>query len=201
MAQPSRTSRGSSGLGLSLGRPASAPSRSVRRVPPPPPPATLTGLRVLVAGADKDTRSYVEKSVREALSSQPPSGPCTVSLVKLGESWSVSIDGPGERRRSLSLEDETLLAFAVRDAIRLPTGEADGARHPVTVKPEQAPPLEVRDRYLCPHCQQPLEVVYESHADEPKEQAPVACPHCWKVGYVRIGTWAAVGRDYRCEKA
>jgi len=157
---------------------------------------------VLVAGADKDTRSFVEKSVRDALGPQPTAEPCTVSLVKLGETWSVTIDGPGERRRSLSLEDETLLAFAVRDAIRLPSGEAGGpGRAPASVQPEQAPPFEVRDRYLCPHCQQPLEVVYESHPDEPKEQAPVACPHCWKVGYVRIGTWAAVGRDYRCEKA
>jgi hypothetical protein len=156
-------------------------------------------VRVLVAGADRDTRSFVEKSVRDTLGSQPTPGPCTISLVKLGETWSITIDGPGERRRSLSVDDETLLAFAVRDAIRLKQGDAGDA--PASIKPEQAPPLEVRDRYLCPHCHQPLEVVYESHADEPKEQAPVACPHCWKVGYVNIGTWAAVGRDYRCEKA
>jgi len=204
MAHPTRPSPGSLGLALGLGRhrPAPLPSRGATRVPPPPPPAPASAaLRVLVAGADKDTRSFVEKSVRDTLGAQPPTGPCTVSLVKLGESWSVTIDGPGKRRRSLSIEDETLLAFAVRDAIRLPSADADPGRAPAAVRPEQAPPLEVRDRYLCPHCQQPLEVVYESHADEPKEQAPVACPHCWKVGYVRIGTWAAVGRDYRCEKA
>ena len=156
---------------------------------------------MLVAGADRDTRSFVEKSVRDALGPQPSADPCTVSLVKLGETWSVTIDGPGERRRSLSIDDETLLAFAVRDAIRLRQDEPGSGAAPARVKPEQAPPLEVRDRYLCPHCRQPLVVVYESHADEPKEQAPVACPHCWKVGYVNMGTWAAVGRDYRCEKA
>lgn len=207
MAPLLRPSRGSLGLAKSLGRsrPASpAPSRSAPRAtaPPPAPTPTTTSLRVLVAGADRDTRSFVEKSVRDVLGPQPGDRPCTVSLVKLGETWSVTIDGPGDHRRTLSLEDETLLAFAVRDAIRLRQGEASGAgRAPASVKPEQAPPLEVRDRYLCPHCQQPLEVVYESHADEPKEQAPVACPHCWKVGFVSIGTWAAVGRDYRCEKA
>jgi len=157
---------------------------------------------VLVAGADRDTRSFVEKSVHEALAAAPPTGPCTVSLVKLGDNWSVTVDGPGERRRTLSVDDETLLAFAVRDAIRLPhAGEADASGVATNVKPEDAPPLEVRDHFVCPSCRQGLEVVYESHADEPKEQAPVACPHCWKVGFVRIGAWAAVGRDYRCEKA
>jgi hypothetical protein len=173
-----------------------------RPAAPPPAPVNTTspgaGLRVLVAGADRDTRSFVEKSVRDVLGPQPTPGPCTISLVKLGETWSITIDGPGDRRRSLSVDDETLLAFAVRDAIRLKQGDAGDAS--ASIKPEQAPPLEVRDRYLCPHCRQPLEVVYESHPDEPKEQAPVACPHCWKVGYVNIGTWAAVGRDYRCEK-
>jgi hypothetical protein len=169
---------------------------------PLPAPRPDPTLRVLVAGADKDTRSFVEKSVRDAVASSPPVGPCTVSLVKLGGNWSVTVDGPGERRRTLSIDDETLLAFAVRDAIRLPqAGEAADASVAPSVRPEDAPPLEVRDHFTCPSCQRGLEVVYESHADEPKEQAPVACPHCWKVGFVRIGAWAAVGRDYRCEKA
>jgi hypothetical protein len=163
-----------------------------------PPPS----LRVLVAGADKDTRSFVEKSVRDALAPSPPDGTCTVSLVKLGESWSVTVDGPGDRRRTLSIDDETLLAFAVRDAIRLPlAGDGEPSRQDARLKPEDAPPREVRDHFTCPSCRQGLDVVYEAHADEPKEQAPVACPHCWKVGFVRIGAWAAVGRDYRCEKA
>ena len=206
MAQPHRPPRSPLGLGLSLSRPrpSSVPSRQPsRRSPPPPAPSAPSGagLRLLVAGADRDTRSFVEKSVRDALGPLTPIDPCTVSLVKLGETWSVTIDGPGEHRRSLSIEDETLVAFAVRDAIRLKRGEAGSGTAPAMMRPEQAPPLEVRDRYLCPHCRQPLAVVYQSHADEPKEQAPVACPHCWKVGYVSIGTWAAVGRDYRCEKA
>jgi hypothetical protein len=193
------------GLGLDQARPASSVGRSTpppRPAPPAPRPTAPLPLRVLVAGADRDTRSFVEKSVRDALAAAPPAGSCTVSLVKLGDTWSVTVDGPGERRRTLSVDDETLLAFAVRDAIRLPdAGEAGARRTTTSAKPEDAPPLEVRDHFVCPSCRQGLEVVYESHADEPKEQAPVACPHCWKVGFVRIGAWAAVGRDYRCEKA
>jgi hypothetical protein len=207
MSQPLRPSRSTAGpgLGLSHARTASSvrhPAPPPRPAPPAPSPAAPLPLRVLVAGADRDTRSFVEKSVREALAAAPPDGPCTVSLVKLGDNWSVTVDGPGERRRTLSVDDETLLAFAVRDAIRLPhAGEADAGHTAKGVKPEDAPPLEVRDHFTCPSCRQGLEVVYESHPDEPKEQAPVACPHCWKVGFVRIGAWAAVGRDYRCEKA
>jgi hypothetical protein len=205
MANPARPTLASATPGLRLAtsrhgsagaRPGSAAART-----PPPAPRPAASLRVLVAGADKDTRSFVEKSVRDALAPAPPSGPCTVSLVKLGGNWSVTVDGPGERRRTLSIDDETLLAFAVRDAIRLPQGDAGDASPAQSVSPEDAPPLEVRDHFTCPSCRQGLEVVYESHADEPKEQAPVACPHCWKVGFVRIGAWAAVGRDYRCEKA
>lgn len=207
MANPFRSPSASlaPGLRLATSRPpfaASRPTSAPARPAPPAPRPAPSPLRVLVAGADKDTRSFVEKSVRDALVTTPPDGACTISLVKLGESWSVTVDGPGERRRTLSIEDETLLAFAVRDAIRLPAASGDeDRRHATKAKPEDAPPLEVRDHFTCPSCRQGLEVVYEAHADEPKEQAPVACPHCWKVGFVRIGAWAAVGRDYRCEKA
>ena len=34
-----------------------------------------------------------------------------------------------------------------------------------------------------------------------EEIAPLACPHCWRIGHVPIGVWAAAGRDYRAEKA
>ena len=35
---------------------------------------------------------------------------------------------------------------------------------------------------------------------EPKESAPVACPHCWATIHVEIGTWAVVGGDYSADK-
>jgi hypothetical protein len=44
-------------------------------------------------------------------------------------------------------------------------------------------------------------VAYESHEGEPRQPVPVACPHCWVTGHVEIGVWAAVGGEYRCEKA
>jgi hypothetical protein len=44
-------------------------------------------------------------------------------------------------------------------------------------------------------------VVYERMPEEPKELAPIACPHCWRIDHIEIGEWAAAGRDYRSEKA
>jgi hypothetical protein len=43
-------------------------------------------------------------------------------------------------------------------------------------------------------------VVYEAEPDEPLEDAPVACPHCWQVGKVQIARSASIGRDYRADK-
>ena len=53
---------------------------------------------------------------------------------------------------------------------------------------------------MCEKCRQELRVSYEGQPGEPKERAPVACPHCWAVLHVEIGTWAAVGGDYSAEK-
>lgn len=196
-------------LGLSFGRsslrPASlSPRKAVRPRPTPrsvalravPAPAAV---KVLVAGVDKDTRAFLERSVREAVGRDAARGPCTVSLVKLGEAWSVTIDGPGELRHNLTLHDDSLLAVAVRDAIVRPAVPPPPA--PVAAKPEDAPAFEARDSHLCPHCRNTLVVVYQTQADEPKEPVPIACPHCWKLGHVEVGAWAAAGHDYRCDKA
>lgn len=207
MSSRTRSLLGSLGLsfGRSSPRPASlSPRKAVRPRPAPravplravPAPAAV---KVLVAGVDKDTRAFLERSVREAVGREAARGPCTVSLVKLGEAWSVTIDGPGELHRNLTLHDDSLLAVAVRDAILRPAGPETPA--PVALKPEDAPAFETRDRHVCPHCQNALVVVYQTQADEPKEPAPIACPHCWKVGQVEVGAWAAAGHDYRCDKA
>lgn len=160
-------------------------------------------LTVLVAGLDKDARWAVEACVREALGPRASGGPWTVSLVKAGSRWSVTIHGPTDRTRSLSFTaEENSLTQAIRRAIdadaTAPALSAAGTHRGV-------PPAEttqsVQDKHTCRHCERPLFVAYEMRPGEAKELAPVACPHCWQINHVEIAAWAAAGRDYRCEKA
>jgi len=61
-------------------------------------------------------------------------------------------------------------------------------------------PGEHRDDHGCEHCQGPFVVVYEAQEGDSLQLVPVACPHCWKINLVEIGSWAASGRDYRADK-
>lgn len=149
-----------------------------------------------MAGVDKDARASVEASVRLAFTGRDPLEPWSVSLVRVGASWSVSLAGPGERFRNLSFSVEPhRLAEAIRGAI---SDDDPPAAATLAAKPERS---RVQDRHACGRCQQAILVSYESEPDEPKERAPVACPHCWSVTHVEIGGWAAAGGDYVAEKA
>jgi hypothetical protein len=166
----------------------------------PMKPGPAPGLKILVAGVDKDARGAVEATVRQALGSRAASGSWSVSVVSLAGKFSVTLDGPGDRLRGLSfVADRDRLAEAVRGAV-----EADPERPGHAATTPAAPagsPTETRDRHVCEHCGQALLVVYELQPGEPKRLAPLACPHCWKVGHVEVGAWAAAGREYRAEKA
>ena len=175
-----------------------APARALPSSRPAAPPRAATGpaqaLRILVAGVDKDERGAVEDAVRQGLGSRAASGPWSVSVVHMAGKWSVTVDGGGLRSASVMTE-----AVALAQAIR---GLVDGAvavSAPAATPP--ASPAEVRDRHACERCGQAMLVVYESQPDEPKELAPVACPHCWAIGHVEIGASAAAGHEYRSEKA
>lgn len=164
----------------------------------PPSPSHLPGgVRVLVAGIDREARGPIEAAIRRVFASRPPEELWAVSLVRLPSQWSVTLNGPGETFRSLSFTaEEQDLARAIRDAIG---GEA--ARPgplPEADRPSGGP---VEDRHACARCGGAMRVLYEARPDEPKDRVPVACPHCWAVNHVAIGTWAAVGGDYRAEKA
>ena len=63
-----------------------------------PPP----GVKILLAGVDKDSRAAVEAAVRKGLGAQVGSGPWSISVVSFAGKWSVTLDGPGERLRGLS---------------------------------------------------------------------------------------------------
>ena len=172
------------------------------RPTPRPAAAPATKLRVLFAGVDKDARGPVEARVRELLEPRATLDPWTVSLVRHGQTWSVTLYGPREPFRNVSLtSDDAGLVQAIREALgdAAPGPRAAGAQAPARA-PEPAAVL-VQDSHACAHCRGALLVVYESRAGEPTEPAPVACPHCWRVSQVPIGAWAAAGGDYRCEKA
>ena len=164
-------------------RPAAPPVVSV------PPPAAGTpsspAVKILVAGVDKDARAAVEATVRQGLGPRAAAGPWSISVVSLAGRWSVTLDGPGERLRGVSfVADRHRLAEAIRERVEGP-----------------ALPKEVRESHVCERCGQAWLLVYEPRPDEPRELAPVACPHCWKVGHVGVGAWAAAGGDYRAERA
>jgi len=173
-------------------RPAvSAPRPAARAVLP-------SGVKILLAGVDKDAKGSVEASVCRGLGPLAASGPWSISVVSLAGKWSVTLDGPGDRFRGVSfIADPTRLAEAIRDVL---SGH-DSA--PGSAAPEVAPrpATEARESHECGQCGKGWLVVYESRPDEPRELAPVACPHCWKVGHVEVGAWAAAGGDYRAERA
>ena len=111
----------------------------------------------------------------------------------------MSLAGPGERFRNVSFSAEShRLAEALREAI---SGDQGPAAAPAAGKPASQPARSrIQDRHVCGRCQRAVLVSYEGEPDEPKERAPVACPHCWSVSHVEIGGWAAAGGDYVAEK-
>jgi hypothetical protein len=152
----------------------------------------------MVAGVDKDTRGAVEASVREALEPRAGSGPWSVSVVSLAGKWSVTLDGDRLRGASFVV-DQGRLVDAIREAVD--SGCQTTAHVPTAPDAAVLSPTEARDQHLCEHCGRAVLVVYEQQPGEPKELAPLACPHCWRIGHVPVGVWAAAGRDYRAEKA
>jgi len=156
---------------------------------------------VLVAGVDKDARGSVEASVLQAFAGRDSPEPWTVSLVRVGALWSVTLSGPGERFRNVSFSAQPhRLSEAIREAISRDE-TAPGPAPRVGTHASQPARSRIRDRHVCGSCQQALIVSYEGEPGEPKQPAPVACPHCWSVSRVEIGTWAADGREYVAERA
>lgn len=139
--------------------------------------------------------------VRQALGGRAATGPWSVSIVNFAGKWSVTLDGPGDRLRGLSFVTEpTQFEDAIRKAVDGDSGSPSvGVEPGVPASPSSS--TEVRDALVCEQCGGAMRVVYELLAGEPKERAPLACPHCWRVGHAEIGAWAATGGDYRCEKA
>lgn len=172
-------------------------------------PLSPPGLRIMVAGVDKDARGAVEASVRQALGSRAERGPWSISVVSMAGRWSVTLDGPEEQLRGLSfVADGSRLVDAIREALHGEAGTPGNGgwgRTTVasaTVAPPAATALapDAGDRYVCRHCGKTVLVTYEEQPGDGKALAAVACPHCWQIEQVEIGAWAAAGGEYRAEK-
>ena len=166
-------------------------------------------LKILVAGCPKDEREPVEQSVRAVLGKRPASESWNVSLVKMGGQWSVSLDCSELRLRGVTfLAPDERLGGSLREALQqagaLP-GVPAAASGPASAGGAPAVPAdghagETRERHTCEKCQAAFEVIYEAQPSEPRQTVAVACPHCWHVNRVPVGSWAATGREYRAEK-
>jgi hypothetical protein len=211
------------------------PSRpgGVLRTPPPrqlTPTAQLAAaqyrVKILVAGVDKDARAAVEKTVRQAFTVRDPAESWSVSLVRMGGVWSVTLSGPGEVFKNVSFSvEQHRLGDSLREALlkdrQAPAGPgaapgapppasgaapltpstASGALHAASSAGSVSASGRIVDRHVCIKCQQGVVVSYEGDPNEPKQRAPVACPHCWTVNHVDVGVWAASGGDYFAAKA
>ena len=161
------------------------------------------GLQILIAGCAADERPRVENAVRRAIGARADSGAWSVSLVKLGGEWSVTIDGPEPPFRGLSLTTpEIRLQNAIVEALSKtkPAAGRPAAARPA--RPATSPvssTSETRDRHRCPGCGADFLVIYAIQPGEPTTKAPVACPGCWQVTQVPVSETAAQHQDYRAE--
>lgn len=189
-------------------KPKRPPSRPIN---PPRAGGAASGprLQALVAGCSKDERESVTALLRDVLRDRPAGESWTASLVKATNGWSVTLDGPDQRLRGVTFlaKDAELRDVLVATLQR--AGFLGGA--PIAA-PQAGPPAaaaapqaaaqagEVRERHTCSECGRPFVVIYMARLDEELETAPVACPNCWQVLQVPVGSEAGATREYRADK-
>jgi hypothetical protein len=161
-------------------------------------------LKILVAGCSSEERSALEAGVRAGLGERTRRDPWTVSLVKFGTGWSVTLDGPtlAGRRTSFMVPAPAgpdAVAAAVRTAAdpQAAAPQTSAANRPASAA---LAPGGHRESHACGVCGGQYVLEYESEPDEPLEEAPVACPHCWQICKVQVARSASLGRDYRADK-
>jgi hypothetical protein len=154
------------------------------------------GLKLLCAGCSKDEREAAEALVRKALGRRTEGGAWTVSLVRISDQWSITVDGSSYGVRALHLvAPEGRLYETIAEALE--PQAASAAAPAATV----SRPAESRAPFECEKCGGAFVLIYESASEEGEETVPAACPHCWHVNRVLAPSSAAESRDYRVEKA
>ena len=165
-------------------------------------------LKILCAGGSKEEKELVEAAVRAGIGPRPAGEAWTVSLVKVGRQWSVTMDGPEKSSpRATFIAGEGRLRDAITESIahrRVGGGGGAGGRPAAPTAGATAssrPAGQRRNAYKCPKCGNGFVVSYDVEEGEGEETVPAACPHCWNIENVRVGSTAAVNSDYRVEKS
>ena len=166
-------------------------------------------LKILCAGCSKQEREAVEVEVAAALGPRARSDPWTVSLVKIGDRWSVTMEGPDRATRGTNFMAPLL---GLRESIVAALTRGDGAPAASPASPAAASrparaagPAAVgasgqrRDRHSCSKCRKWYVIIYDAEAGEPTETVPVACPRCWQIDHVAVAQSAGINSDYHVE--
>lgn len=166
-------------------------------------------LNIMIAGCSKDERERIEAAVRAAFTGRPDEGPWNVSLVKVGNQWSIDLDGPEPRFKGMSLlaptsDLTTSLGQALADAAPGGNGAPKVPENSASPAPDgngapSAPAGARKDRHECEECAAAFEVIFDQLAGEPEEPCPVACPACWHINKVPIAKAAGATGDYRAQ--
>jgi len=148
-------------------------------------------LTFLCAGCSQAERDEAEATVKAALGERFRVAPWVVSVVRVGEQWSVTMSGPGLRALSF-VAPPSGLGESIRERL---------AHDPPAAAPHEEPRRDIaRDRHECHSCQRPFVVAYEVQVDEAQETVPIACPHCWQMNQVLVAEAAAYTQEFRAEK-
>jgi DNA-directed RNA polymerase subunit RPC12/RpoP len=172
------------------------------------------GVKILCAGGSKEEKEAVETAVRAGLGPRPSTESWTVSLVKIGRQWSVTVDGPEKTSpRSTFMAAEGGLRQAISQSLSAPgTGGqragAGGRSAPAAVPAAGYPAAsspgsagERRTAYKCQKCGNGFVVIDVVEPGEGEESVAAACPHCWNSERVKVAVTAAVNNDFRVEKS
>jgi hypothetical protein len=163
-------------------------------------------LKILCAGCSPEERQSVEAEVAAGLGARARSDPWTVSLVKIGERWSVTLEGPDRSRGATFMAADGRIRQSIAEALEKGAPPPDAPappRRPGASRPAApaivGPRGERRDRHECSKCRKHYVIVYETEANEPTETVPVACPRCWQIDHVAVAQSAGLTSDYRVE--
>jgi hypothetical protein len=170
-------------------------------------------LKILCAGCSKQEREAVEVEVAAGLGARARDDPWTVSLVKIGDRWSVTLEGPDRATRGAAfMAPEGRLRQAIAEAVNQGAPAAPAAAAPAAPAPSAArrpvrtpgaapvgPGGQRRDRHNCSKCSKPYVISYDAEAGEPTETVPVACPRCWQIDHVPVAQSAGLTADYKVE--